>query len=71
MDSSVRRILFFLFVLALVVTIVLLYKPPQKKRPVKVTNFEECAQAGYPVMESYPRQCRDSSGQLFFEVLSQ
>lgn len=23
-----------------------------------ITNFEECANAGYPVMESYPRQCR-------------
>ncbi|MBW2976939.1 hypothetical protein KY347_05835 [Candidatus Woesearchaeota archaeon] len=24
----------------------------------KVSNFDECAAAGYPVMESYPRQCR-------------
>ena len=23
-----------------------------------ITNFEECANAGYPVMESFPRQCR-------------
>ncbi len=23
----------------------------------KISNFEECAAAGYPVMESYPRQC--------------
>lgn len=23
-----------------------------------ITNFEECAAAGYPVVESYPRQCR-------------
>jgi hypothetical protein len=22
-----------------------------------ITNFEECADAGYPVLESYPRQC--------------
>jgi len=25
----------------------------------QVTNFEECVAAGNPVMESYPRQCRD------------
>lgn len=25
---------------------------------VAVTNFEECAAAGNPIMESYPRQCR-------------
>ena len=27
-------------------------------RKEKVENFEECAAAGYPIMESYPRQCR-------------
>ena len=30
-----------------------------------VTSFEECAAAGYPVMESYPEQCRTPEGQLF------
>lgn len=30
----------------------------QKKELPAVTNFEECAAAGYPIMESYPRQCR-------------
>lgn len=35
------------------------------QKPV-VTNFEECAEAGNPVMESYPRQCR-ASGQTFTE----
>ncbi len=28
------------------------------REPVVVTNFEECIEAGNPVMESYPRQCR-------------
>ncbi len=28
------------------------------KEEVVVTNFEECVEAGNPVMESYPRQCR-------------
>jgi len=32
----------------------------------KITNFEECAAAGYPVMESYPRQCA-ANGQTFTE----
>ncbi|MDP2641254.1 MAG: GerMN domain-containing protein [Candidatus Yanofskybacteria bacterium] len=32
-----------------------------------VTNFEECAEAGYAVMESYPRQCRTADGQVFLE----
>ncbi|MEK7635345.1 MAG: Gmad2 immunoglobulin-like domain-containing protein [Patescibacteria group bacterium] len=29
------------------------------KQTATVTNFEECVAAGNPVMESYPRQCRD------------
>lgn len=35
---------------------------------VAVTNFEECAEAGNPVMESYPRQCRHE-GVTFTEFI--
>ena len=34
---------------------------------IPVTSFEECVQAGYAVMESYPRQCRDADGVLYVE----
>jgi hypothetical protein len=30
-----------------------------------ITTFEECKSAGYPIMESYPEQCRTPEGQLF------
>ena len=36
-----------------------------------VTNFEECAAAGNPVMESYPRQCRTPDGRVFVEEIAQ
>lgn len=32
-----------------------------------VTSFAECAEQGFPVMESYPRQCRTPDGQTFRE----
>ena len=35
-----------------------------------ITNFEECAAAGYPVMESYPEQCRTPDGRLFVRDIS-
>jgi hypothetical protein len=35
--------------------------------PATITSFEECAEAGNPVMESYPRQCRTDDGDLFVE----
>lgn len=33
----------------------------------EVRSFEDCASAGYPVMESYPRQCRTPDGKTFVE----
>lgn len=34
-------------------------------KPASVTNFDECAAAGYPIMESYPEQCRTPDGKTF------
>ena len=41
------------------------------RSPIEATieSFEECAAAGNPVMESYPRQCRTSDGTNFVEVI--
>jgi hypothetical protein len=33
-----------------------------------ITNFGECLAAGYPIMESYPRQC-NANGQTFYEII--
>lgn len=38
----------------------------QKEQPV-VTDFDSCAAAGYPIMESYPRQCATPDGRSFTE----
>ncbi|KKU49606.1 MAG: hypothetical protein UX71_C0010G0016 [Parcubacteria group bacterium GW2011_GWA1_47_10] len=35
--------------------------------PTFVTNFSECAAAGYPVEESNPRQCRTPDGTVYVE----
>ncbi len=37
----------------------------------RITNFDECASAGFPVMESYPRQCAVPDGQTFTEDTGQ
>ena len=34
---------------------------------LQVVNFRTCVDAGYPIMESYPRQCRAPNGDLFIE----
>jgi len=35
----------------------------------EIASFEECAAAGYPVAESYPRQCRTPDGKTFTESI--
>ena len=32
-----------------------------------ISSFDECVRAGYPVMESFPRQCRTADGRNFTE----
>src|SRR3989344_8915797 len=32
---------------------------------LSITNFDECAAAGYPIMESYPEQCMTPDGRNF------
>gem|GEM_PF-2538879 len=56
-----KKILLILSILALIVLVGC--KP-------KITNFKECAAAGNPVMESYPRMCR-ADGQTFIEIIAE
>jgi hypothetical protein len=63
-----------LVVAAILVVIALaLYKVSPNLRPVApgpvITNFDECAAAGNPIMESYPAQCRTEDGRLFVQEI--
>lgn len=60
-----KLIYFIIVVIVLVAVGIWLYLQPSPQ--IEVQNFEECVQAGYPVMESYPRQCRTPGGQTFVE----
>jgi hypothetical protein len=40
---------------------------PPSPAALEINSFEDCVQAGYPVMESYPRQCRTADGKHFVE----
>ena len=37
--------------------------------PDIINSFDDCVLAGYPVMESYPRQCRTKEGWTFIEEI--
>ena len=42
-------------------------EPVDETPEVVVENFQECQEAGYEIMESYPRQCRTPEGETFVE----
>ncbi|MFH0987472.1 MAG: Gmad2 immunoglobulin-like domain-containing protein [Patescibacteria group bacterium] len=37
------------------------------KIPSELKSFDDCVKAGYPIMESYPRQCKVPDGEVFTE----
>lgn len=37
---------------------------------VAITSFTECEKAGYPIMESYPRQCKTTDGKTYIEQIA-
>ncbi len=58
--------------LAVILVIVIFFVSKSQNKIIPqplVTNFEECKNAGYPIMESYPEQCRDGNGNLFVRVI--
>lgn len=54
----------------LILAMLLLLALAACERAPQVSSFEECAEAGYPVMESYPRQC-STDEQTFIENIKQ
>ena len=65
--KKIIALLFFLLAAAAVFYVS--FSPSVKKNAnkPKVTNFEECAAAGYPVMQSYPEQCTAPGGGFFIK----
>ncbi|MBP6869065.1 MAG: Gmad2 immunoglobulin-like domain-containing protein [Candidatus Pacebacteria bacterium] len=43
---------------------------PISQTPPSIASFSDCEKAGYPVMESYPRQCRTPDGRTYAEEVT-
>lgn len=41
-----------------------------KDRSASITSYEECVLAGYPILESYPEQCKTPDGQTFTRTVT-
>ena len=60
-------IIIFLIVFSIFLINDLYFHKSEEKDPNKINNFFDCLNAGYPIMESYPRQCRTPDGENFTE----
>jgi hypothetical protein len=55
-------------IIFVIAAIALFLKPAEVKTQIEIRNFNECVAAGFPVMESYPRQC-SANGNNFVEEI--
>lgn len=63
--KQTNLIIFTLIIIAIIILIGYLFR--NKEEQIIPTNFQECAEAGYPILESYPRQCITPDGKNFTE----
>lgn len=56
----------FLIVLTIIAGLIFsLFSISRGERVLLISSFAECKAAGYPIMESYPEQCRTPDGRSF------
>ena len=68
----IKKWIILLAVAALIgLGVFLVYRSSIIKPVILVTNFNECQKAGYPIMESYPAQCRTPEGQVFIQTITE
>ena len=58
-----KKVIFvaILIIIVLIATIIV-WENIFIEKPLSVTNFEECLNLGYPILETYPRQCKAPNG---------
>jgi hypothetical protein len=61
-----KKIIVFLIFIAAILIAVFFFVVKISEKKADINNFYACLEAGYPIMESYPRQCR-AGDQTFVE----
>ena len=71
-NPKLKKVLLVLFFIFLTILVLILVKHfIDQKRLSSITDYESCAAAGYPIMESYPQQCARPDGKSFTRILSE
>src|SRR3989344_4620306 len=64
MKRVILSIIILIVIVVFLVSIAFFFNSEDRENSF-INSFEECVAAGYPVMESYPEQCRTPDGMLF------
>jgi hypothetical protein len=63
-------VLFVLLAILALLALIAAVQSTSKIQTIKgITTFKECADAGYPIQESYPEQCSTPDGRSFVNEL--
>jgi len=71
LGNNRKKILVILAVVITILLVGLLMFYLNKKKTSEINSFDECAAAGYPILESYPEQCITKDGRHFTRILSE
>jgi hypothetical protein len=69
MNNKNTVISILIFCIIVLVTWFLFLRPAEKITK-QIMSFQDCMDAGYPVMESYPRQCKTPDGRTYAEEIT-
>jgi len=64
---SKKILIFVLIVIIVGIAVYFTALKPGEAPTISINSFEKCVSAGYPVLESYPRQCKTPDGKTFTE----
>lgn len=64
------KVIITIVILIVAFSLIMIFFYKKLNKNVEINSFEECAAAGNPVGESYPRQCWTSGGKHFIEEIT-
>lgn len=70
MNKNFRVVVLVLLIAVVVLGAYVLLKKREEKPATRINSFVECAEAGYPVEETYPARCRLPDGRVFTQDIS-
>jgi len=70
MNYKFLTILFVIICILFVIFGLFLFSMFNDYKIANINNFEDCKDAGYPIMESYPEQCKTPDNRTFVRIIT-